>query len=326
MAGKILLIDDEKNWGEILADLLKDEGYEVIWAQSKLDAEYWLALDHKIDLIITNINLKPSSLVLDGQGYQILENIRNKHSQLPTIVISALQERPGIDKVSDGRKMARKVIELYDKYGVAYVAIKGDIDINELTRKIGGIISSKGNGKDMNWETMIAIAVSAVSPYVVTLGTSAFTSAGTKLGESISSGISELWEWIHKHIEAKGDQQDKDLLKSFQQEPAKHRDKLKRTLLNIVPEEDIVLCKLTQDLMQDLFKLLDDPNYFMLQDLKKICGQLNVDWESDVDSSTREALARWAVNFARSRRKEHELIEAMIKTNPDAFSRPVIRA
>jgi len=320
MTGNILLIDDEQSWGETLAEILRDEGYDVKWAKSKLEAELLLESNRKIDVSVTNLNLKSSSLVLDGQGYQILEYIQQKRPQLPRIVISSLQELPGVNKVPDGTKMAKKVVELYDRYHVDYVAVKGDIDTNKLIRKINEIISIKGDANTMNWETIIAIVVSAVSPYIATLGTGVVASVGTELGESISGGIGKLWKWIRQSIASKGDQQSRQLLNDFQCKPAQHQDELKRTLLTLVPEEDAILRKLTQNLIQDLFKLLDNSDNFTLSDLKRICSQVDVHWEDEVSSPTKEALSRWVVTYAQARRKEHELVEAMIKTNPGVFS------
>jgi hypothetical protein len=169
------------------------------------------------------------------------------------------------------------------------------------------------------WENTTTIVVSVVSPYVATFGTGANTTEVTKLEKSVSAGISKLWEWILQSVETKGREQDKQLLNDFQHAPAMYQNKLKRTLLTLVPEEDFVLHKLIQNFIQDLFELLSNPDYFRLGDLKRICSCLDVSWEDEIASPTREALARWVITFARTRQKEHELIEAMIKTNPMLF-------
>jgi predicted phosphodiesterase len=101
-----------------------------------------------IDLAIVNLNLKPETPFLDKTGYLILEDIDQNWPHLPKIVLSALEEssedlaRETSDKEPPnggrkGMKMAEKVVELYSRYGVKHVAIKGGEDFCvELVRAV----------------------------------------------------------------------------------------------------------------------------------------------------------------------------------------------
>jgi len=110
----ILLVDNSDTWGTYMVETLRDEGFNVIWGESKREAESLLEKNKDIKAVITELNLKSNSLGLDGQGYLLLEQLEKLHPQLPKIVLSALE--------NDG-KLVR---DLYERYNVNYVAIKPD--------------------------------------------------------------------------------------------------------------------------------------------------------------------------------------------------------
>jgi CheY-like chemotaxis protein len=319
MSGTILFVDDDRSWYETIDGILRDEGYEVIWVPSRVALQALLDANRKVDIAITNLNLKPNSLVLDGTGYIILEYLQKQWPQLPKIVISSLQELPNIDKPASGIKMAKKVIELYDRYKVDYVAIKGDVDANELVHKINGIISLKGSMKTMNWETIVTTVVSAITPYAVALGTSTVSAFGSKFGVAIYGNVQKIWGWIRQNIEGSGNEQDKQLWENFKNDPVSYRKQLADTLLRLVPVEDTEIRQNAHSLIQGLYILLDNYDNFTLTDLKRICSQLSVRWENEVPNPTTEAMARWAANYARTRRKEQDLVVAILEINPSAL-------
>jgi CheY-like chemotaxis protein len=319
MSGTILFVDDDRSWYETIDGILRDEGYEVIWVPSRVALQALLDANRKVDIAITNLNLKPNSLVLDGTGYIILEYLQKQWPQLPKIVISSLQELPNIDKPASGIKMAKKVIELYDRYKVDYVAIKGDVDANELVHKINGIISLKGSMKTMNWETIVTTVVSAITPYAVALGTSTVSAFGSKFGVAIYGNVQKIWGWIRQNIEGSGNEQDKQLWENFKNDPVSYRKQLADTLLRLVPVEDTEIRQNAHSLIQGLYILLDNYDNFTLTDLKRICSRLSVRWENEVPNPTTEAMARWAANYARTRRKEQDLVVAILEINPSAL-------
>lgn len=79
---KILIVDDEEHIRFLYSEELTDEGYEVVTADSgfklleRIDAE-------KPDLIILDIKM------VDYNGLDLLQDIRNKYYDLPVILCTA---------------------------------------------------------------------------------------------------------------------------------------------------------------------------------------------------------------------------------------------
>ncbi|SNZ09594.1 DNA-binding response regulator, OmpR family, contains REC and winged-helix (wHTH) domain [Persephonella hydrogeniphila] len=82
---KILLVEDDNLLAESLAKYLKLNGYDVDIAKSYSEAGD-KTFNHKYDLYIFDINLK------DGNGIQLLEDLRFAEDDTPTIFISALRD------------------------------------------------------------------------------------------------------------------------------------------------------------------------------------------------------------------------------------------
>lgn len=78
----VLLVEDNESLGKILTMLLKKEGIDTIYVKNTLDAFYHLS-NSDFDLVITDIRLP------DGDGYQILEKIKEISLDIPVIIITA---------------------------------------------------------------------------------------------------------------------------------------------------------------------------------------------------------------------------------------------
>ncbi len=82
MPKKVLIVDDEEHIRFLYSEELADEGYDVITADSghllleKIDEE-------KPDIIILDIKM------VDYNGLDLLQDIRNKHYNLPVILCTA---------------------------------------------------------------------------------------------------------------------------------------------------------------------------------------------------------------------------------------------
>ena len=78
----ILIVDDEKNYLLILEDLLSEEGYEVVTAQT---AERGLELvsEHDLDVVITDMKMPG----MDGMAF--LDRVHGQHPDLPIIMMTA---------------------------------------------------------------------------------------------------------------------------------------------------------------------------------------------------------------------------------------------
>lgn len=78
----ILIVDDEKNYLLILEDLLAEEGYEVVTAQSG-ERGLEMVAEHDLDVVITDMRMPG----MDGMA--LLERIHLQHPDLPIIMMTA---------------------------------------------------------------------------------------------------------------------------------------------------------------------------------------------------------------------------------------------
>jgi two-component system NtrC family response regulator len=78
----LLVVDDEKNYLLVLKELLVEEGYEVLTAQSATGALELLA-DTDPDLVLTDMKMPGMS------GLELLKRIKHKDPQLPVIMMTA---------------------------------------------------------------------------------------------------------------------------------------------------------------------------------------------------------------------------------------------
>jgi DNA-binding response OmpR family regulator len=79
---KILIVDDEEHIRFLYSEELSDEGYEVITADSGLGLLERIA-EEKPDLIVLDIKM------VDYNGLDLLQDIRNKYYDLPVILCTA---------------------------------------------------------------------------------------------------------------------------------------------------------------------------------------------------------------------------------------------
>ncbi len=92
MSLKILLLEDDELLGETIEDMLKSEGYEVVWVTRGNDAVD-ITYEEKFDLYIFDIG------VPDIDGLELLESLREADDTTPAIYISA---RIDIDSIAKG--------------------------------------------------------------------------------------------------------------------------------------------------------------------------------------------------------------------------------
>ena len=88
---RILVVDDEPDILQLLADLLRDEGYEVLGAHDGVAAMQVLA-QTVVDLVITD-TMMPRS---DGVKFTRSMRERRELRDIPVVLMSAA-DRPGLD-------------------------------------------------------------------------------------------------------------------------------------------------------------------------------------------------------------------------------------
>ncbi len=79
----ILLVEDDKSFGYVLAEYMKLKNYNVIWKETASDAVSVLNTATKFDLVILDVNLRQST------GYEIAKRIREDHKEVPFVFLTA---------------------------------------------------------------------------------------------------------------------------------------------------------------------------------------------------------------------------------------------
>jgi DNA-binding response OmpR family regulator len=120
---KVLIIDDEKHIRVLYSEVLQEEGYEVAVAADGKDIIERLERE-KPDVIVLDIKM------MDSNGLDVLQEIRNKYYNLPVILCSA-----------------------YGNYKVDIKSIAADAyvvkssDLTELKKKINQVLETIVPGK-----------------------------------------------------------------------------------------------------------------------------------------------------------------------------------
>ncbi|WP_457592549.1 response regulator transcription factor [Hydrogenimonas sp.] len=118
---KLLLVEDDLTLGETLADLLKSEGFEVVWVkdgEKALDATFVA----EFDLFLLDVK------VPFVDGFELLRGLRESGDETPAIFITALTD---IHSLSEGFESGA------DDY------IKKPFDFDELLVRIRALIKKR---------------------------------------------------------------------------------------------------------------------------------------------------------------------------------------
>ena len=83
MASDILIVDDEADIRELVADILRDEGYGTRTARDS-DEALSAVVAHRPNLVFLDFWLKGSRL----DGLQLLDSLKQQHPELPIVMIS----------------------------------------------------------------------------------------------------------------------------------------------------------------------------------------------------------------------------------------------
>ena len=89
MTRAVLVVDDEPLVRDVTASILEDFGCEVITAASGSEALEKLSSHHRIEILITDINMPGMD------GYELAERAKRMHRRLKVIVLSG-RERDGM--------------------------------------------------------------------------------------------------------------------------------------------------------------------------------------------------------------------------------------
>lgn len=85
MDEKILVVEDDRDIQEIVSEILKSEGYQVLTANNGLEG-YNIYKSQKIDLIILDV------MMPQMDGFQMAKLVRQRDEKTPIIMLTALEE------------------------------------------------------------------------------------------------------------------------------------------------------------------------------------------------------------------------------------------
>ncbi len=93
MAKHILIVDDSKTVRNLVAFIMKKEGFKVIAAEDGLDGLEKLYSSEKIDLIISDINMPRMD------GFTFIKNVREQEAyrDIPIVVLSTEGQEKDIE-------------------------------------------------------------------------------------------------------------------------------------------------------------------------------------------------------------------------------------
>ena len=92
MAGKrVLIVDDDKEFVKLYSLFLKNKGLEVIAAYSAAEALETLASSSP-DVVVLDVMMEHFD-----SGFNVSKDIKEKHADLPIILMTAISEETGMD-------------------------------------------------------------------------------------------------------------------------------------------------------------------------------------------------------------------------------------
>ncbi len=86
MSRRVLVVDDDHLVQEVTASMLTDLGYDVVTADSGMDAIAKLDADDRIEVLITDINMPGVN------GYELADTAQRHHPRLRILVCSGYVE------------------------------------------------------------------------------------------------------------------------------------------------------------------------------------------------------------------------------------------
>jgi DNA-binding NtrC family response regulator len=134
-AARVLIVDDQQNWREVMSSLLADGGYSVDTAASVSDA--WKLLDSKaFDIAILDVRLVDRN-PYDVQGVELLEQMKARLGERFPVVIMTGYTFDGLEET------------MSTKYGVRAFIKKGTEvfqDIRMFRQLVASILAAASNG------------------------------------------------------------------------------------------------------------------------------------------------------------------------------------
>jgi CheY-like chemotaxis protein len=132
----ILVVDDEKEMREMIADYLDGEGYKVLMAENGIDALENHFAKQPIDLVLSDINMPLM------KGFELLRQVREKYPQTKRVLITAYN--------------VEEYLDLAMQYDVGNIFVKATpFDFLELSTILSNLLTSDIFGASKYFENPV---------------------------------------------------------------------------------------------------------------------------------------------------------------------------
>ena len=122
---RVLVVDDEQNFLELMAERLKSWDYQVITAPTAKDAIFLLQQE-SADIAILDY------VMPDMDGFSLIRQIRQINNNIPIIMFTA---HPDVSSIKEAEKAhVRAFIPKSSEYGDMNISLKAYLD--EISREI----------------------------------------------------------------------------------------------------------------------------------------------------------------------------------------------
>lgn len=87
-SGTVLIIEDDADIRDVLADILREEGYQVATAEDGIAALAWLERNPEPCIILLDLYMP----VMDGEEFRAAQLRDQRRAHIPIIVVSAARD------------------------------------------------------------------------------------------------------------------------------------------------------------------------------------------------------------------------------------------
>ncbi len=127
--GKILVVDDQQGWRELLDDILRQEGHEVKTAEN-MDSAIGLLKSEKFDIAVLDMRLVDSSSY-NIDGMRVLKEAKERQPSIKAIVLTGYSDE----------EQKKRALDFYHADGYYEKAPDGNpFDIDEFIQIISGLL------------------------------------------------------------------------------------------------------------------------------------------------------------------------------------------
>jgi len=125
-AKRLLIVDDDQDFLEVLSDILRSGGYSVVAADSGAAALGMLNGAQEVDLLVTDLSMPGMD------GISLIQHAQQRRQQLPVVLLTGLADdgvAATLGRVLNGR----------------YAVLRKPVEARQLLERVGEMLGTDGN-------------------------------------------------------------------------------------------------------------------------------------------------------------------------------------